>query len=86
VPAWHLYVIRHERPDALALHLKARGIASRGYYREPIDAQAAMSGYPRTVALPWTDLVAAEHLAIPISAAITEQQIGTVAEAIKSFG
>jgi dTDP-4-amino-4,6-dideoxygalactose transaminase len=84
-PAWHLYVIRHARADELAAHLQQQGIDCRGYYRRPIDAQEAMAPYPRTVDLPGTDLAAREHLAIPISAALTEQQAGTVAAAIKSF-
>jgi len=55
LPAWHLYVVRHERADELAAHLHAQGIECRGYYREPIDAQAAMAAYPRRFPLLWTD-------------------------------
>ena len=39
-PAWHLYVIRHERPDALAAAFQARGIGSKAYYRVPLHRQA----------------------------------------------
>jgi dTDP-4-amino-4,6-dideoxygalactose transaminase len=86
-PAWHLYVIRHARPDALAAHLQAQGIESRGYYRRPIDAQPAIAagGWGRTVPLPGTDLAAAQHLAIPISAAITREQVDEVSAAIREF-
>lgn len=86
-PAWHLYVIRHPRPDALAEHLRALGIECRGYYRQPIDAQPAMvaGGWGRTVPLPGTDAAAAEHLAIPISAAITREQVDEVAAAVRAF-
>ncbi len=84
-PAWHLYVIRHPQPDALAEHLRVRGIESRGYYRRPIHAQPAMAGHPPTVPLPGTQIAAAEHLAIPISASITREQVDEVSAAIREF-
>jgi dTDP-4-amino-4,6-dideoxygalactose transaminase len=31
-PAWHLYVVRHERADELAAALKAAGIGHKAYY------------------------------------------------------
>ena len=39
-PAWHLYVVRHERADELAAALKAAGIGQKAYYRVP-DAPPA---------------------------------------------
>jgi dTDP-3-amino-3,4,6-trideoxy-alpha-D-glucose transaminase len=86
-PAWHLFVIRHPQPDALSAALAARGVESRGYYRRPIDAQPAIAagGWGRTVPLPGTDLAAAEHLAIPISAAITRDQVDEVSAAIREL-
>ena len=41
-PAWHLYVVRHERADALVAALGAAGIGARAYYRVPIHRQPAM--------------------------------------------
>src|SRR3954469_2308581 len=35
-PAWHLYVIRHDRAADLEQALNAAGIGARGYYRTPI--------------------------------------------------
>jgi dTDP-4-amino-4,6-dideoxygalactose transaminase len=86
-PAWHLYVIRHAAPDALAQHLQEHGIECRGYYRRPIDAQPAIAaaGWERTTPLPGTDVAAAEHLAIPMSAAITRAQVSEVAAAVRTF-
>ena len=34
-PAWHLHVVRDERPDEASARLAAAGVQSRGYYRAP---------------------------------------------------
>jgi dTDP-4-amino-4,6-dideoxygalactose transaminase len=44
-----------------------------------------MAPYPRTIDLPGTDLAAREHLAIPMSAALTDEQVDDVAAAIRGF-
>ena len=82
-PAWHLYVIRHPRPDDLAAALEERGIAARGYYREPIHRQPAMADLGAGADLPGTDEAARTHLAIPISAAMTREQVGEVVGAVR---
>ena len=41
-PAWHLYVIRHDRADALAAALAGAGIGQKAYYRRPVHRQPAM--------------------------------------------
>src|SRR4051812_44271151 len=65
-PAWHLYVIRHEQPDALAATLRAAEIGASGYYRTPIHRQPAMAEWGAGVELPFTDELARTHLALPI--------------------
>ncbi len=67
-PAWHLYVIKHERADELAAALKDAGIGQKAYYRVPIHLQPAMREYAPRVDLPATTEVARTHLAIPMSA------------------
>jgi dTDP-4-amino-4,6-dideoxygalactose transaminase len=79
-PAWHLYVIRHERPDDLARALDDAGIAARGYYRVPVHRQPAVAV---DAELPGTDEAARTHLAIPISAAITREDVDEVVDAIR---
>ena len=44
-PAWHLYVVRHQRADELAAALKAAGIGHKAYYRVPTHQQPAMREY-----------------------------------------
>lgn len=82
-PAWHLYVIRTPEPDALAEGLARRGIEARGYYRVPVHLQPAMECWHGADAvLPGTDEAARTHLAIPISATITDGQVDEVAGAV----
>ena len=81
-PAWGLYVVSHPDPDALAAHLAERGIGARGYYRRPVHEQPAL----RTPAdLPGTAEAARTHLALPMSAALDEEQVGEVVGAVAGF-
>jgi dTDP-4-amino-4,6-dideoxygalactose transaminase len=82
-PAWHLYVIRHEQPDALAAALRAADIGASGYYRTPIHRQPAMAEWGSGVELPFTDELARTHLALPISAALTRDQVDEVVAAVR---
>ena len=83
VPAWHLYVVATDQPDQLAASLAEAGIESRGYYRRPIHLQPSMSEWrPSDLSLPGTELAAGRHLALPISASISEQQLSDVVEAV----
>ncbi len=81
-PAWHLYVVRRAEADKLIARLRSAEIQSRSYYRVPIHAQEAMAAYPPRVELPGTDEAARTHLALPISAAITRDQVAEVAAAV----
>jgi len=67
-PAWHLYVIRHERADDLAAVFSERGVGSKAYYRVPTHRQPAMAAFGADDArLLGTDEAARTHLAIPMS-------------------
>src|SRR6478609_6525775 len=81
-PAWHLYVIRTEQSEALERALPDAGIGARSYYRVPVHRQPAMAHLAAGALLPGTDRAAHEHLAIPISAAITREQVREVVDAI----
>lgn len=84
-PAWHLYVIRHERADELAAALKAAGIGQKAYYRVPIHRQPAMVAHGEGVSLPATDEVARTHLAIPMSPVLDAGQAAEVTAAVRAF-
>jgi dTDP-3-amino-3,4,6-trideoxy-alpha-D-glucose transaminase len=81
-PAWHLYVIRSDRSEELERALPQAGIGARSYYRVPVHQQPAMAQLGAGVSLPGTDEAARTHLAIPISAAITREQVREVVDAI----
>ena len=78
VPAWHLYVVRSERADALAEALAAAGHGQKAYYRTPVHLQPAMRAYANGAALPATDEVARTHLAIPMSPVLSREQAAEV--------
>jgi dTDP-3-amino-3,4,6-trideoxy-alpha-D-glucose transaminase len=68
----------------LAAALGERGIGARAYYRTPVHRQPAMAAYdpPGDDRLPGTAEAARTHLALPMSAAITREQVGEVIAAI----
>jgi dTDP-3-amino-3,4,6-trideoxy-alpha-D-glucose transaminase len=85
-PAWHLYVIRHERADELAAALKAAGIGHKAYYRVPTHLQPAMRDYAPDGELPGTAEAARTHLAIPMSPVLSREQAAEVVAAVRDAG
>jgi dTDP-3-amino-3,4,6-trideoxy-alpha-D-glucose transaminase len=81
-PAWHLYVVRSEQAEELERALPAAGIGARSYYRVPVHRQPAMAQLGARADLPGTDKAARTHLAIPISAAITREQVREVVDTV----
>jgi dTDP-4-amino-4,6-dideoxygalactose transaminase len=82
-PAWHLYVVRHERADELAAGLSERAIGCRAYYRVPVHRQPAMASFAGAVELPATDELARTHLALPISPLLSAEQAQEVVAAVR---
>jgi dTDP-4-amino-4,6-dideoxygalactose transaminase len=85
-PAWHLYVVRHDRSDDLAAALQAAGVGHKAYYRVPTHLQPAMRDYAPERPLPGTDEAARTHLAIPMSPVLSREQAGEVVGAIRDAG
>jgi len=84
-PAWHLYVVRHPAADALATALAEAGIATKAYYRTPVHRQpATLARYGAGPDLPATEMVAAEHLAIPMSPVLDAPQVREVVAAVQA--
>ena len=83
-PAWHLYVVRHDDPDALAAALKEAGVGHKAYYRVPAHRQPAMREYGDGLELPVTEELARTHLAIPMSPVLDRDQVAEVVEAARA--
>ena len=74
VPAWHLFVVRHDRVADLEASLQRASIGCKAYYRTPVHRQAPMRAWGAGADLPATDDVAARHLAIPMGPALSRAQ------------
>jgi dTDP-3-amino-3,4,6-trideoxy-alpha-D-glucose transaminase len=80
--AYHLYVVRSARREHLAAGLESAGIGARAYYTIPLHRQPAMAAYPPRAALPVSDRVADEALALPMGPALGDSQVGAVVRAV----
>lgn len=86
-PAWHLYVVTHQRADELRAVLAERDVQARGYYRTPLHRQPAMAPYAGAeLALPVTDELARTNLALPMSPVLGEAHVRQVVQAIAAAG
>lgn len=81
-PAWHLYVVRHERADELVAGLKEAGVEARAYYRVPVHRQPAMKEFG-DVDLPGTEEVARTNFAIPMGTGLQADQVTTVVHTLQ---
>jgi len=85
VPAWHLFVARHERAAELEAALGAAGIGARGYYRTPLHHQPALAPWvPADLSLPATDELARTHLAIPMNPLLDRVAADEVTAAVRA--
>jgi dTDP-4-amino-4,6-dideoxygalactose transaminase len=83
---FHQYTIRAERRDALAAHLRERGIGCAVYYPTGLHLQPCFAhlGFGRG-SLPETERAMAEVLSLPIFPELTAEQQDEVVSAIREF-
>ena len=81
-PAWHLYVVRHERADELVAGLNEAGVEARAYYRVPVHRQPAMREFG-DVDLRGTEEAARTNFAIPMGTGLQEDQVDQVVHTLK---
>ena len=83
---YHLYVIRTAARDALAEHLRARGIGTGVHYPVPVHRQPAYAhlGYGPG-SLPATEAAAAGVLSLPMYPDLPEVAVEVVAAAMQEF-
>ena len=84
--AWHLYVVRSRRRDALQKHLEAAGVSAAIHYPVPIPKLDAMRGLGLSESpTPQAEAMAREALTLPIYPEMTDEQVGYVVETVKAF-
>ena len=83
---FHQYTIRAERRDALAAHLRDRGIGCAVYYPTGLHLQPCFAhlGFGRG-SLPETERAMAEVLSLPIFPELTAEQQDAVVSAVREF-
>jgi len=85
-PVFHLYTVRCERRDALAAHLRSRGIGTGVYYPAPVHLQPAYAGKgPKPGSLPVSEKASATVLSLPMYPELTADEAGRVVEAVRAF-
>lgn len=83
---FHQYTIRVPRRDALAEHLKQKGIPHAIYYPIPLHLQKAfaIAGQSKG-AFPITEQAGDEVLSLPMHTELSEEQLTFITDAIKEF-
>jgi len=83
-PVWHLYVIRRDKRDAMKAHLEKERISTVIHYPIPPHQQVcyAGGGFGK---LPIAERLALDVLSLPMSPALSNEEIQHVADAVKSF-
>jgi dTDP-4-amino-4,6-dideoxygalactose transaminase len=85
-PAWHLFVVRHARRDALQQSLAERSIGTLIHYPIPphrSDAYRAL-GFSAG-AFPIAEAIAESALSLPIGPHLDDHQVDAIIEAVLSF-
>ena len=82
--SWHLCVIRTRQRDALREHLLGMGVETLIHYPTPCHKQGAYAEYV-DLSLPNAEKMADEVLSLPISATLTEDEAGYVADCINRW-
>jgi dTDP-4-amino-4,6-dideoxygalactose transaminase len=85
---WSRFVVRvpDGRRDALANHLRERGVATAVYYPKPLHLQPALAGLGgRPGQLPVAERAAEEALALPIHPTLSETDLDRICDAVRSF-
>ena len=84
--AFHLYVVRSDRRDALRAHLRAAGIDALVHYPVPVHRQPAYAGRgPQRQTMSETEQAAAEVLSLPMFPQLTPTDQDAVITAVRSF-
>jgi dTDP-4-amino-4,6-dideoxygalactose transaminase len=83
-PVWHLYVVRSRHRDALQEHLTRSGIGTVIHYPTPPHLQPCYREFAGS-RLPVAERAAREVLSLPMSPAMSLEDVEYVAAAIAGF-
>lgn len=83
-PVWHLYVIRSKQRNALKAHLEQQGVSTVIHYPVPPHRQACYQVFCGCD-LPIAEMLAEEVLSLPMSPAMSAEEVELVARAIVTF-
>lgn len=81
-PAWHLFVVRHPRRDALREALAARGVTTLMHYPIPPHRSQALAARFGGLRLPVTEAIAATCLSLPIGPHMSLDDASRVSAAV----
>jgi dTDP-4-amino-4,6-dideoxygalactose transaminase len=84
--AWHLYTVRVPERDALADHLRSRGIGTAVHYPRPIHLQGSMAAAGGKAGdLPVSEQLSREVLCLPLFAELPLEDVAHVANEVRAF-
>ena len=84
VHAWHQFVIRHPKREALREGMRARGVGTLVHYPVAVHQQPAYAGRVRTPgSMTATERAAAEVVSLPIHPELSEADVARVAAALR---
>lgn len=83
-PVWHLYVVATAEREALRAHFERAGVATVIHYPIAPHKQSCYSEFAAHV-LPLAEQMAAEVLSLPISPAMTQDEVSYVVQVIHDF-
>ena len=83
---WAQYTIEHDSRDALAAHLKTKGVPTAIYYPIPIHCQDVYSVYPKAPGgLPVTEAIRNRVLSLPMHPYLSAADQDQIIDAIRGF-
>jgi dTDP-4-amino-4,6-dideoxygalactose transaminase len=83
-PVWHLYVVRTSKRNQLRDAMQAQGVGTVIHYPVPPHLQACYAEFAQSN-LPLATLLADEVLSLPMSPAMTDEQVARVVDVVNAF-
>lgn len=82
---YHIFAVFSPRRDVLQAYLKRKEIETLIHYPIPPHRQEALAEFS-DLHLPITEKIHSEELSLPISAAMTDEEVSSVVDVVNSFG